>query len=400
MSWATYGTWVYRVDYPPGAQISVRSAIPRFVDIAFDSKYQLYGTHAQRISSEPRVPMFEGFTMPPLTHDTERNAMYKQVQCRPVAVQPEPNVQQTADELVLNAFKTFSTPKDMGTGIDKSVQAHRAFTKSYLEWATGMETEAQVARHRFAARFEYPSLWETQEMIDELEWKLKTVNKETLPTIQQDFDSEKPRCTVSMYSSLLAQERIANLEGLARARQSKPKRRRDEDARLQEEYLKMHTLGEGGENELEMDNDENIEAVLGPTTTVKEVFPPITLKLTTEEQKKLLRFDLQGRKTEFVKSFLQQTWMTEDMFGKVLPSDSNERQPYKKLLADLATLDKDCKSVLVSVFGVLEKLICVEVISKNLVRSFYCSLHVVDPARMNAQTFMQEHERRNRRMWT
>ena len=59
MSWATYGTWVYRVDYPPGADISVRSAMPRFVDVAFHEDYQLYKTHLQRISSEPRVPMFE-----------------------------------------------------------------------------------------------------------------------------------------------------------------------------------------------------------------------------------------------------------------------------------------------------------------------------------------------------
>ena len=40
MSWATYGTWVYRVDYPPGADISVRSAMPRFVDVAFHEDYR------------------------------------------------------------------------------------------------------------------------------------------------------------------------------------------------------------------------------------------------------------------------------------------------------------------------------------------------------------------------
>ena len=34
------------------------------------------------------------------------------------------------------------------------------------------------------------------------------------------------------------------LEGFARAREHIPKRRRDEDAHLHEEYVKMHTLGE------------------------------------------------------------------------------------------------------------------------------------------------------------
>ena len=338
MSWATYGTWVYRVDYPPGADISVRS-------VAFHEDYRLYKTHLQRISSEPRVPMFEGFTMPSLTHDSERNAMYKQVQCRPVAVEVDPNRQHTAEELVMNAFKTFSTPKGMDTGTDNSVQAHTAFTRSYLEWATDMEADAQVARHRFAARFEYPSLWETEEMVEQLRWKLETVNGGNLPTTQQDFDSEKPRCTVSMYSSLLAQQRIANLEGLARARQNKPKRRRDEDARLHEEYVKMHTLGENPDDDLGMDNDENIEAVLAPTTISGEVFPPMTLQPTTEEQKKLLRFDLQGRKTEFVKDFLRQTWMTEDFFDKPATGESSEGHQHKELLADLAALDKDWKSI-------------------------------------------------------
>ena len=82
-----------------------------------------------------------------------------------------------------------------------------------------MEKEAQLARHRFAERYEYPSLWETQEMITELENRyLRYLDAETLPPTEQDFDLGKPRCTVSMYSSLLAQQRIANLEGLARAR--------------------------------------------------------------------------------------------------------------------------------------------------------------------------------------
>ena len=56
--------------------------------------------------------MFEGFTMPPLTLDSERNAMYKQVQCRPTAILADENVEQDAETLVLEAFKHYSTPKN------------------------------------------------------------------------------------------------------------------------------------------------------------------------------------------------------------------------------------------------------------------------------------------------
>ena len=93
--------WVYRIELPPRAERSVRAAIPRYVDVYFDPAYKLYQTHAQRISTEPRVPMFEGFTMPPLTLDSERNAMYKQVQCRPTAILANENVEQDAETLVL-----------------------------------------------------------------------------------------------------------------------------------------------------------------------------------------------------------------------------------------------------------------------------------------------------------
>ena len=274
MSWATYGTWVYRVEWPSSK--SVKAVLPRFIDIEFDDSYKLWKNCAQRISTEPRVPMFEGFTMPPLTHDSERNAMYKQVQCRPVGLHQvkQEGVEQTEEVLVSEASKLFSKPA-VETGdvhVDRSRQAHTAFTKSFLDWKGEMEKEAQ-ARYRFAERYEYPSLWETAEMIAELKKRylkyLGFYDVKELPPTATDFDENKPRCTVSMYSSLLAQQRIANLEGLARARQNKPKRRRDEDARLHEEYVKMHTLGENDDVGLDGDNDENMEALLEESCTKK-----------------------------------------------------------------------------------------------------------------------------------
>ena len=213
--------WVYRIELPPRAERSVRAAVPRYVDVYFDPSYKLYQTHAQRISTEPRVPMFEGFTMPPLTLDAERNALYKQVQCRPTAVDPGDSWDHAAETLVLDAFKTYSTPKKRIRGEDLSETAAVAFTRSFLEWQE-MKKEAAIARHRFAARLEFPSLWETSEMVSVLEEKLSLATGTTVTTPAEDPDRLKPRCTAAQYSSLLAESRIAHLEGLARARQQKP----------------------------------------------------------------------------------------------------------------------------------------------------------------------------------
>ena len=348
MSWATYGTWVYRVEWPSSR--SVKAALPHFIDIEFDDSYKLWKSCAQRISTEPRVPMFEGFTMPPLTHDSERNAMYKQVQCRPVGVHQvkQEGIEQTEEVLVSEAFKLFSKPvvETDDVDVERSRQAHTAFTKSFLDWKGEMEKEAQLARYRFAERYEYPSLWETAEMIAERKKRylkyLEFYDVDELPPTATDFDENKPRCTVAMYSSLLAQQRIANLEGLARARQNKPKRRRDEDARLHEEYVKMHTLGENDDVGLDGDNDENMEALLEESCTKKiEIFPPISLKLSAEEQKQLLLFELQGRKNDYVKAFLQETWMRDDVFEAAMRCRDTEHYGYSKLLHELSDLDKD-----------------------------------------------------------
>ena len=168
MSWSTYGMWVYRIELPARPEKSVRGTMPRYVDVYFDPAYKLYHSHAQRVSTEPRVPMFEGFTMPPLTVDAERNAMYKQIQCRPTSILQKDGVGQSEEQALVEAFKLYSSPSKGCEGMDSSIAATTAFTRSFLEWEETMMVEAAEARYRFAARFEYPSLWETKEMVGEL----------------------------------------------------------------------------------------------------------------------------------------------------------------------------------------------------------------------------------------
>eukprot|EP00435_Cladocopium_sp_Y103_P014920 s5709_g3.t1 len=110
-------------------------------------------------------------------------------------------------------------------------------------------------------------------MVALLEDKLEKATGSTVTTPATDPDRRKPRCTAAQYSFLLAESRSAHLEGLARARQQKPKRRRDLDARLYEEYVKA-----------------------------------------LEKQKKLLLFQFQGQHNQYTKDFLAEAWIKNDPF--------------------------------------------------------------------------------------
>ena len=215
MSWSTYGMWVYRVELPPRAEVSVRSAVTRFVDIYFDKVYKLSTTHMQIISTEPRVPMFEGFTMPPVTMDAERHAMDKQLQCRPFSV---PEGDQSPEDKILEALKPFRAKAQPGQRHNLSLWATAAFSKAFVEWHSEVKGQALVAAERFLRRFEYPSLWETQEMqetlaelCDEgLENGDECDGSNHEAARRWDPDGDHPRCTVQQYSSFLAIERVGN----------------------------------------------------------------------------------------------------------------------------------------------------------------------------------------------
>ena len=49
----------------------------RFIDVEFSKDYKLRCTHAQRIVSEFRMPLYEGFTVPSSTFDSDTAAMFK-----------------------------------------------------------------------------------------------------------------------------------------------------------------------------------------------------------------------------------------------------------------------------------------------------------------------------------
>ena len=89
MHWYVYSMWVYRIEkLPPQRKKDgeVSEPRPRFIDIEFSSDYKLHRTHRQRIATEFRVPLYEDFTMPPSTRDSETAAMYKSLLLRALSL--------------------------------------------------------------------------------------------------------------------------------------------------------------------------------------------------------------------------------------------------------------------------------------------------------------------------
>ena len=83
--------------------------------------------------------------MPALTVDSERNAMYKQIQCRPTRILQVEDSELSQDELVMKAFALYSSPVKGSAGMDNSIAATTAFTRAFLEWEEDMVQEAATA---------------------------------------------------------------------------------------------------------------------------------------------------------------------------------------------------------------------------------------------------------------
>ena len=102
---------------------------PRFIDIEFSPDYKLHRTHKQRIATEFRVPLYEGFTMPPSTRDSETAAMYKSLLLRALSVEEgdEPE-----DVRVAEAFKPLCVIEGKG-------QQHRRRNRPLHPLGRGVE---------------------------------------------------------------------------------------------------------------------------------------------------------------------------------------------------------------------------------------------------------------------
>ena len=316
MSWYVYCMWVYRVELQ--APLGHAPRHPRHVDIEFAQHYHLHKTHIQRLATEFRVPLFEGFTMPSATHDAEVAAMYKQLLLRPMAVKAgaEPD-----EDRLLDAFACMCMPEDQvfmqsASGMQHARAAATCFSRSWQQWASHQKDSALQGRLRFLSRYEWPSIWETQEVQDRLFdlWTESEVKNDDLVCEEanedlHDHDSGKPRATMQQYASIIGQEVAANLEGLARARLEKHPRAYQTDAEIHESYTKIVYGGEDGVGDGEADGDPLPES--GKPARSK-VFQPLG-KLDEVKQRLIINFQTRSRLNSTTKELLAMPCMQTKM---------------------------------------------------------------------------------------
>jgi len=352
MSFQVYAMWLFRIEKPQ-VRADDRRKRPRFIDIPFAAHYQLHTTHLQRIATEFRVPLFEGFTMPSSNVCAETAALYKQILLRPLAVlggdEPE-------DIRVTAAFEPLIRPAD---GMPHSKAGAVAFSRNWMAFSAEQENHARRARQSFLDRYEYPSLWETAEVQQELHdmW-LETSDDNSMgsaPDLDPPHcpDKNKPRARVAEYSALVGVDVAMNLEGIARARLERRPRQYQGDAEIHQAYIQATTGGGAG------GDDEDFEARpegagLQPT---KEFFEPLPWGITTQEDmSKVLKFGHRLRLTSFAKELLELPCMqvtpevadAEGMPREDLPHGQQWRSQYVALTcsgqAEQATVARANKS--------------------------------------------------------
>ena len=143
MSLYVYAMWVFRVE-KPGRIGASRPTRPRFIDVEFAPHYALCNTHSQRIASECRVPLFEGFTMPPTMVDSETAALYKQILLRPLEVSAG---EEPEDVRLVRAFAPLCSVRPTSTQ-SRSAAGATAFTQNWVAFAATQGRLALEVRRR------------------------------------------------------------------------------------------------------------------------------------------------------------------------------------------------------------------------------------------------------------
>lgn len=364
MSWYVYSMWIYRVEL--GAPSQETCSTLRYIEIKFAQHYHLHRTHTQRLATEFRVPLFEGFTMPSATHDAEAAAMYKQLLLRPLVVEagPEPD-----EDRLLKAFTPMclpagqSEPLPSSSGLQHARAAATCFSASWQQWAARQKKHALEGRLRFLERYEWPSLWETEEVQNRLfsMWTQANADLEkqglsdaepvAFPDMHQagltsssdtppgaadepiDHDSGKQRATVEQYTSIIGEEVSENLEGLARARLEKPPRAYQTDAEIHEQYTRI-VHGGGDADDDGAEGDPLPEA--GRLARSK-AFQPLGA-VSEATQKSIINFQTRTRMNSMTKRLLEMPCMQKR------PGDdmavASLRDEHKSLLQEMKAFDE------------------------------------------------------------
>ena len=166
--------------------------------------------------------------------------MYKQLRPRPLRVEPGDD---PVEVRLRAAFEPLcQRPDERNDVAPHGRLAERwpeiAFSSNWEAYAAQMHVDADEGRRRLLARYEYPSVWETEEVFEHLTELIDDTEGLTgdneapqephppmaCPAAGPDPDAGKPRVTVKQYSALVGEDVAYHLEALARARVEKHKR--------------------------------------------------------------------------------------------------------------------------------------------------------------------------------
>ena len=198
-----------------------------------------------------------------------------------------------------------------------------AFTKNWASYELEQRKDSDEGRRRFLARYEYPSVWETKEVYENLQGRPHVPidrSEEILPPLDptacpaddgegdchgaapRDPDALKPRATVAHYTAVIGQELAYNLEGLARARVEKHKRLYQTDQEIHQHYIKM-TSG-GGEGAEDGGADEVGPGDGGATISKDKAFAPLPWGFDSAEIESILLLQNRTRLTKLAKDLI------------------------------------------------------------------------------------------------
>ena len=152
-----YSMWVYRVEKP-------ESSSPEDFLFPFDESYPLKDAYAQRIAAEPRVPRIDGCQLFAVDSEVEREQAYKllSVLLRPLRLPSDYANMETTPDIYSDCFDTTAPPGE----------------RFRAAWTTFIDSQKTDADDCFRACLEkglWPNLWNTVEMHDLLQAKLRNV---------------------------------------------------------------------------------------------------------------------------------------------------------------------------------------------------------------------------------
>lgn len=296
MSFYVYAMWIFRIERKNQKKHSGH------IDIAFAPGYALQTTHMQRMASEFRVPLLEGFTMPSANVDSETASMYKQILLRPTSIEPS---DEPLDLQLIAAFDRYCEERASGEE-GGTISGANAFTRNWLAFDREQEISANDAFKRFLSRYEWHlDIWNTQEVQETLSRMWYPTGSPEDADLDPEYchDRAKPRCTVKQYGALVGQDVAWNLEAIASARLEKRPRQYQSDASVHQAYMQA-TSGGGAAGEEDGD-DGGGQSTVAPKPASLAHFEPLPWNITSEEDmKNVLDFKHRLRLTQFAKELL------------------------------------------------------------------------------------------------